>query len=103
MEVSHRNLLEANHNCLEVISVLEELKKYKLLVLESHCALNNNFCPITARLCLIGSQYVTRNKEIITVGLSYATKVDKFHEGERVSMTIANLANNRCVRSSTLD
>ena len=42
MEVSLTNLLEVDNDHFEVISTLEELKKSKLLVLESHCALNNN-------------------------------------------------------------
>ena len=43
MEVSLTNLLEADYDRFEVISMLEELKKSKLLVLDSNCALNNNF------------------------------------------------------------
>ena len=35
MEVSHKLVVEAGHDCLEVISMLEKPKKSKLLVLEA--------------------------------------------------------------------
>ena len=44
MEVSLTTLLEADHKQFEMIAMLEDLKKSKLLVLESHCALNNFLC-----------------------------------------------------------
>ena len=42
-KVSRTNLLKADRNGFEVISMLKELKKSKLLVLESHCAVNKFF------------------------------------------------------------
>ena len=69
MKVSLTNLLEVDHDHFEVISMLEELKKSKLLV---SCALNNNFCAImNARVYILGNQYMTGNKDIITDDLIY--------------------------------
>ena len=63
--ISCTNLLTADQDGFKVISMLKELKKSKLLVLESHCALNNNFYAIINNNCpsisIRGSQYVTGN------------------------------------------